>query len=132
MAKKILIVHGYSDGSTSFTGLGEFFIRHKLYLRENVFYLDYSSMDDQATFRDFADKLDADHRVRLGNERGEVIVHVAPREGQQSGVVVVEGIWPNRYFENGIGINSLTSADPGWPNGGAVFHDTAVWIRRIE
>jgi anaerobic selenocysteine-containing dehydrogenase len=71
-------------------------------------------------------------RVRLGNERGEVIVHVAPREGQQSGVVVVEGIWPNRYFENGIGINSLTSADPGWPNGGAVFHDTAVWIRRID
>jgi len=70
--------------------------------------------------------------VRLGNERGEVIVHVEPREGQQSGVVVVEGIWPNRYFEDGIGINSLTSADPGWPNGGAVFHDTAVWIRRID
>ena len=69
-------------------------------------------------------------RVRLGNERGEVIVHVKPQDGQQRGVVVVEGIWPNRYFENGLGINSLTSADPGWPNGGAVFHDTAVWIRR--
>src|SRR5689334_4917645 len=69
-------------------------------------------------------------RVRLGNERGEVIVHVMPRTGSQRGVVVVEGIWPNRYFENGIGINSLTSAEPGWPNGGAVFHDTAVWIRR--
>ena len=26
MADKLLIVHGYSDGSTSFTGLGEFFI----------------------------------------------------------------------------------------------------------
>jgi len=71
-------------------------------------------------------------RVKIGNQRGEVIVHVAPREGQQRGVVVVEGIWPNRHFENGIGINSLTSADPGWPNGGAVFHDTAVWIRRID
>jgi anaerobic selenocysteine-containing dehydrogenase len=71
-------------------------------------------------------------RVRLGNERGEVTVHVMPREGQQPGVVVVEGIWPNRHFENGIGINSVTSADPGWPNGGAVFHDTAVWIRRME
>ena len=70
-------------------------------------------------------------RVKIGNQRGEVIVHVAPREGQQRGVVVVEGIWPNRHFENGIGINSLTSADPGWPNGGAVFHDTAVWIRRV-
>ena len=71
-------------------------------------------------------------RVRLGNERGEVIVHVEPREGQQRGVVVVEGIWPNRNFENGIGINALTSADPGWPNGGAAFHDTAVWVRRVE
>jgi hypothetical protein len=28
-------------------------------------------------------------------------------------------------------LNALTSAEPGWPNGGAVFHDTAVWIRRI-
>jgi anaerobic selenocysteine-containing dehydrogenase len=71
-------------------------------------------------------------RVQLGNERGAVIVHVQAREGQQRGVVVVEGIWPNRYFENGIGINALTSADPGWPNGGAVFHDTAVWIRRLD
>jgi len=71
-------------------------------------------------------------RVSLGNERGEVIVHVMPQEGQQRRVVVVEGIWPNRYFENGIGINAVTSADPGWPNGGAVFHDTAVWIRRLS
>jgi len=71
-------------------------------------------------------------RVRLGNERGEVVVHVKPQTGQQRGVVVVEGIWPNRYFENGIGINAVTSADPGWPNGGAVFHDTAVWIRRAD
>jgi anaerobic selenocysteine-containing dehydrogenase len=70
-------------------------------------------------------------RVTLGNERGEVVVHVKPRDGQQPGVVVVEGIWPNRHFENGIGINALTSADPGWPAGGAVFHDTAVWIRRV-
>jgi anaerobic selenocysteine-containing dehydrogenase len=73
-----------------------------------------------------------DGRVRIGNERGEVVVHVEFRDGQQRGVVVVEGIWPNRHFENGIGINSLTSADPGWPNGGAAFHDTSVWIRRID
>ena len=71
-------------------------------------------------------------RVRIGNERGAVIVHVKPQEGQQQGVVVVEGLWPNRNFEDRIGINALTSADPGWPNGGAVFHDTAVWIRRPE
>jgi len=69
-------------------------------------------------------------RVRLGNDRGEVIVHARAATGQQRGVVVVEGIWPNKYFENGRGINVLTSADPGWPKGGAAFHDTAVWVRR--
>ena len=69
-------------------------------------------------------------RVRLGNTRGEVVVHVRPAQGQQRGVVVVEGIWPNHRFDNGIGINALTSAEPGWPNGGAAFHDTAVWVRR--
>ncbi len=52
-----------------------------------------------------------------------------PQDGQQRGVVVVEGIWPNKHFENGLGINAITSSEPGWPNGGAVFHDTAVWIR---
>jgi hypothetical protein len=28
-----------------------------------------------------------------------------------------------------VGVNALTSADAGPPRGGAVFHDTAVWIR---
>ena len=32
-------------------------------------------------------------------------------------------------FEGGIGINALTSDDPGPPWGGAVFHDIAVWMR---
>jgi len=70
--------------------------------------------------------------IELGNERGHVIVHAEPRPGQQRGVVVVESVWPNRYFVNGLGINALTSAEPGYPNGGAVFHDTAVWIRRVD
>ena len=68
-------------------------------------------------------------RVRIGNAQGEVLVAVKPRDGQQPGVVVVEGIWPNRHFAGGIGINLLTSAEPGWPKGGAAFHDTAVWVR---
>ena len=59
-------------------------------------------------------------------------MHVKPQAGQQRNVVVVEGIWPNKHFENGIGINAITSSQPGWPNGGAAFHDTAVWIRSVE
>ena len=71
----------------------------------------------------------AGDRLTIGNERGEVIVRVEPRAGQPRGVVVVEGIWPSKHFDNGIGINALTSSDPGFPHGGAVFHDTAVWLR---
>ncbi|MGO8867828.1 MAG: molybdopterin oxidoreductase family protein [Alphaproteobacteria bacterium] len=74
--------------------------------------------------------LAAGARVRLGNARGSVVVHAKPFDGLQRGVVVVEGIWPNGCFEEGRGINTLTSADPGLPKGGAVFHDTAVWLRR--
>jgi anaerobic selenocysteine-containing dehydrogenase len=68
-------------------------------------------------------------RVRLGNRRGSVVVHLRPFEGLQPGVVVVESIWPNGAFEEGSGINTLTSADAGPPKGGAVFHDTAIWMR---
>ena len=52
MADKLLIVHGYSDGSTSFTALGDFLVKQGVYSHADVFYLDYSSMDDQATFHD--------------------------------------------------------------------------------
>jgi len=68
-------------------------------------------------------------RVRLGNAQGSVVVPARLMDGLHRKVVVVESIWPNKDFEEGRGINTLTSADPGLPNGGAVFHDTAVWVR---
>jgi len=68
-------------------------------------------------------------RVRLGNARGEVVVHARLFDGVQPGVIVVESIWPSECYEGGIGINALTSDDPAPPMGGAVFHDTAVWVR---
>ena len=68
-------------------------------------------------------------RVRLGNARGEVVLHARLFDGLQPGVVVAESVWPNAAFEGGIGINALTSDDPAPPMGGAVFHDTAVWLR---
>jgi anaerobic selenocysteine-containing dehydrogenase len=68
-------------------------------------------------------------KVRLGNGRGEVILHARLSAGQQPGVLVAESIWPSECFEGGIGINALTSDDPAPPWGGAVYHDTAVWMR---
>ena len=68
-------------------------------------------------------------KVRLGNHRGQVVLHARIVSGQQRGVLISESVWPSEYFEGGIGINALTSDDPGPPFGGAVFHDTAVWLR---
>ena len=68
-------------------------------------------------------------RIRIGNGKGSVVVHAKAFDGLQQRVVIVEGVWPNHAFEEGIGINLLTSADPGPPHGGAVFHDTSVWLR---
>ncbi len=67
--------------------------------------------------------------VRLGNNRGEVVVRARLFDGLQPGVIVVESIWPSEDFPGGIGINALVSDDPAPPMGGAVFHDTAVWLR---
>ena len=74
--------------------------------------------------------IDTGHRVRLGNRRASIVAHAKRFDGVQPGVVIVESVWPNHAFEEGIGINALVSAEPGPPNGGAVFHDTAVWIKR--
>jgi anaerobic selenocysteine-containing dehydrogenase len=68
-------------------------------------------------------------RVRLGNAQGSLVVPAKAFDGVLRGTVVVESIWPNDAFEEGIGINLLTSDDPGFPAGGAVFHDTAVWVK---
>ena len=73
--------------------------------------------------------IETDDRVRIGNRRANIVVHAKSFDGVQQGVVVVESIWPNRAFEEGVGINALVSAEPGAPNGGAVYHDTAVWLR---
>ncbi len=68
-------------------------------------------------------------RVRIGNEQASILLHVESFDGLQPDVLIVESIWPNHAFEEGLSINALVSADPGKPRGGAVFHDTAVWLR---
>ena len=68
-------------------------------------------------------------KVRMGNERGEIVLHAERFEGIQPGVVVVEAIPPNDDFEGGEGLNTLTSAKRIAPFGGAAFHDNHVWIK---
>src|SRR3546814_18972013 len=61
-----------------------------------------------------------------------LVIRAAFFDGLQPDVVVVESIWPNRAFEEGRGINLLTSADRGRPAGGAVFHFTAVCVQHAR
>ena len=58
-----------------------------------------------------------------------MVLNASIFSGLQTNVVVVESVWPNSAFEEGVGINTLISAEAGPPNGGAVFHDTAIWIK---
>ena len=69
--------------------------------------------------------------VTLGNQRGEVRLHVKLFPGVRRGVLIAEGLWPNQAFEDGKGINTLTGADPVAPFGGAAFHDNHVWVRKV-
>ncbi len=68
-------------------------------------------------------------RVLIGNEKGSVTLHARHFDGLRAGTVIVESIWPNHAFPEGVGINLLVSSEPAAPVGGAVFHDTAVWVR---
>ncbi|MDA0262020.1 MAG: molybdopterin oxidoreductase family protein, partial [Proteobacteria bacterium] len=71
-------------------------------------------------------------RVRVGNRQADLVIHARRFDGLQRGVAIVESVWPSAAFEEGLGINALTSAEAGPPFGGAVFHDTAVWVRKAE
>jgi anaerobic selenocysteine-containing dehydrogenase len=68
-------------------------------------------------------------RVRVGNRRGDVLLHARLFDGLRPGVVVAEGIWPSSAHLEGKGINILVGADSPPPAGGAAFHDVAVWVR---
>ena len=67
--------------------------------------------------------------VTLHNRLGEVTLRARASDALPPGTVVVESLWPNADFPGGLGINALVSAEPGRPNGGAVYHDTAVGVR---
>lgn len=67
--------------------------------------------------------------VRIGNELGSLLLHARPFTGLQPSTLVVESQWPNAAFIEGIGINALVGAEPGFPASGVAYHDTAVWVR---
>ncbi|MEM9445379.1 MAG: hypothetical protein AAGA18_08495 [Verrucomicrobiota bacterium] len=79
MAKNLIIVHGYSDGymqkNNSFAKLKKFLVKNQCYASSNIRFVEYSSLDDQATFEDFADKLDSDYEKYFKGKRVDVLCH---------------------------------------------------------
>jgi anaerobic selenocysteine-containing dehydrogenase len=67
--------------------------------------------------------------LRLGNGRGSVRLHAKITEAVRPGVIVSEGLWENRDFLDGRGVNTLTSDESVAPYGGAAFHDIRVWAK---
>ena len=67
--------------------------------------------------------------MRLGNAQAELALDWREFDGVLPGTVIVESLWPASDFLGGVGINALVSDDPVAPAGGAVFHDTAIWVR---
>jgi anaerobic selenocysteine-containing dehydrogenase len=68
--------------------------------------------------------------VVIGNRRGEVSLTAEIFDGLPRGVLIAEGIHPNKAHRNGVGINTLIGSDPVRPFGGVAFHDASVWIRK--
>ncbi|MDI7861056.1 molybdopterin oxidoreductase family protein [Rhizobiaceae bacterium n13] len=81
---------------------------------------------DDASREDIADG----DLVRLGNMRGSIRLHARVTDSVRRGVLVAEGLWPNKAHVDGEGINVLTGADAPAPHGGAAFHDNKVWLRK--
>ncbi|MBB3446453.1 anaerobic selenocysteine-containing dehydrogenase [Rhizobium sp. BK379] len=68
--------------------------------------------------------------VRIGNMRGDLRIHARVTTEVKPGVLIAEGLWPNKAHVDGEGINVLTGADPVAPYGGAAVHDNKVWLRK--
>ena len=68
--------------------------------------------------------------VRIGNRRGALRIHARVTDAVKAGVLVAEGLWPNKAHLDGEGINVLTGADTPAPHGGAAFHDNKVWLEK--
>ena len=66
------------------------------------------------------------------NSLAGIVLHAEVFDDVQKGVVVIDSIWPNASFEDGLPVNALISAEPGKTNDGAIFHDTAVWIQAFH
>ena len=68
--------------------------------------------------------------VTIGNSRASIRIHARVTGLTKPGVLLAEGLWPNKTHIDGEGINALTSAEAAAPYGGVGLHDNHVWLRK--
>ncbi len=73
--------------------------------------------------------LDDGDRMRVGNRRADILVYASQFADKQPAVVIIESVWPNSTYEEDLDVNARIGADAAPPLGGAVFHDSAVWLQ---
>jgi hypothetical protein len=79
MAEHLFIIPGYSDEDLSFKPLRNLLAAQGLYEIDNILSIEYASLNDNADFRDFADRLDDIYNKLLKdgeiNPRIDVLAH---------------------------------------------------------
>ena len=74
MPNPLLIVHGYSDGPQSFQKLAAY-LTNLGYNTDDICFISYASLDDQANFEDFSDKLDEVVERKYGSQQIDIVCH---------------------------------------------------------
>ena len=69
--------------------------------------------------------------ISIGNEKGSIEFRVNVLRSSKPGVIIAEGVWPDNYYRERVGINLLIDSTAIAPNGGVAFHDTAVWVKPV-
>lgn len=78
MSDYLFIVPGYSDEDFSFRPLRNLLINEGIYDEQNIFSIEYASLDDQVDFYDFADKVNDIYSKFLEdhpNQRIDILAH---------------------------------------------------------
>jgi anaerobic selenocysteine-containing dehydrogenase len=69
--------------------------------------------------------------VRIFNDRGSFRARAVVGQTVKRGVVVSQGVWWNKYSEDGVNVNSTTSSRLTDLGGGATFFDNLVEVARL-
>lgn len=70
-------------------------------------------------------------RVEIFNDRGVFRARAVVGPTVRTGVVVSQGVWWNRYAEDGVNCNTTTSTKATDFGGGATFFDNLVEVRKV-